>query len=106
MEGAPNEAGASLEEGILAGGPGGGGGGGGEPLNVDKIGEKAPSGVVVAPMLPPRPTNTEPSREIMPDRLLLSTYFPPHERIHPPTGMVAPDPKGALEIIHRWSPFN
>ena len=38
--------------------------------------------------------------------MLLSTYVPPHERIAPPTGMVAPDLEGAREIIHRWSPFN
>ena len=33
-------------------------------------------------------------------------YVPPHERIHPSMGMVAPDLEGAWEIIHRWSPFN
>ena len=35
-----------------------GGGGGGGASNVDEIGEGAPPGVVVAPMLPPRPANT------------------------------------------------
>ena len=43
LEGAPNEVSASLEEGIPIGGP----------LNVDEIGEKAPSWVVTAPMLLP-----------------------------------------------------
>ena len=67
LEGAPNEAGASLEEGILVGGP----------PNVDEIGEKAPSGVVDASMLSPKPANTEPSGKRLSDRLLLSTYVPP-----------------------------
>ena len=59
LEGAPNEAGAPLEEGIPARGP----------SNVDEIGGEAPSGVAAAPMLPPMPADTEPSRK----RLLLST---------------------------------
>ena len=57
-------------------------------------------------MLPPKPVDTEPSRKRLPDRLLLSTYVSPQERIHPSTSMVAPDLEGALEIIHPWSPFN
>ena len=40
------------------------------------------------------------------DRLLLSMCVPPQERIHPLMGIIAHDPEGALEIIHRWSPFN
>ena len=96
MEGALNEASASLEEGILVGGP----------PNVDEIREKAPSGVPTALMLPPRLVDTEPIRKRLLDRLLLSMYVPPQERIYPPTGMVAPDPEGALEIIHLLSPFN
>ena len=91
LEGAPNKASSSLEKGIPARGP----------SNVDEIGDKAPSGVAVTPMLPPRPVNTEPSRKRLPDQLLLNTYVLPQERIHPPKGMVAPDPEGALEIIHR-----
>ena len=67
LEGAPNEVGASLEEGIPAGGP----------LNVDKIGENGPSRVATAPMLPPKPADTKPSRKRLLDRLLLSTYVPP-----------------------------
>ena len=38
--------------------------------------------------------------------MLLSTYVPPYERVHPPTGMVALDLEGAKEINHRWRPFN
>ena len=57
LEGALNEADASLEEGILVGGP----------PNVDEIGEKAPSRVAATPMLPPRPADTEPSKKRLPD---------------------------------------
>ena len=96
LESAPNEVGAPLEEGIPVG----------EPSNVNEIGDEAPTGVATAPMLPPKPTNTKPSRKRLHDRVLLSTYVPPQEMMHPLTGMVAPDPKGAREIIHRWSPFN
>ena len=87
LEGAPNEAGASVEEGIPVGGP----------PNVDEIGEKAPSRVATTPMFPSRLADTEPSSKKMSDRLLLSMYVPPHERIHPPMGMVATDLEGALE---------
>ena len=90
LESVPNEAGASLEEGFPIG----------EPPNVNKIGEKAPSWVTTAPMLPPRLADTEPSRKRMPDRLLLSTYVPSQEMVHPPTGMATLDLEGALEIIH------
>ena len=67
LEGVPNEAGASLEEGNPTRGP----------PNVNEIGEKAPSGVTATPMLPPRHADTKPSRKRMLDRLLLSTYVPP-----------------------------
>ena len=42
----------------------------------------------------------------MPDRLLLSSYVPPQEWVHPSLDMVAPMLEGAREIIYRWSPFN
>ena len=96
FEGAPNEVGAPLEEGILVGGP----------SNVDEIGEEASLGVAAAPMLPPRPVDIEPRRKRLLDRVLLSTYVPSQERIHPSTGMVALDLEGAREVIHRWIPFN
>ena len=96
MEGVPNEAGASLKEGIPIGGH----------LNVDKIRENAPSGAIAPMMLPPKPADIEPSRKRLVNQLLLSTFVSPQERIHPLTGMVAHDPEGALEIIHCWSPFN
>ena len=74
--------------------------------NVDKIGEGSPLGVVAAPIPPLKPTNTVFSRRRTPEHMLLSTYVPPHERIHPPASMVAPDLESVREIIHRWSPFN
>ena len=49
-------------------------------------------------MLLPRPVDTAPSRKRLPDRVLLSLYVPPHERIHPPTGMVAPELEGRSSI--------
>ena len=76
------------------------------PSNVDEIREKAPLEVAAAPILQPNPADIEPSRKMLPDRVLLSTYVPLQERIHHPTGKVAPDAEGALNIIHHWSPFN
>ena len=72
-------------------GGGGGGGGGGGPSNVDKIGEGALSGVAAASMLQPRPVDTGSGRKRPLDRVLLSTYVPSQERIHPSTSMAAPD---------------
>ena len=95
MEGAPKKDSAPQEEEIPTGGP-----------SVDEIGEGSSSGVVVALIPPPKPANTIPSRRRMSEQVLLSTYVPPHERIPPPTGMVALDLEGAQEIIHRRSPFN
>ena len=53
LGGAPNEAGAPLEKGILAKGP----------SNVDEIREEALLRVAATPMLLPRPADTEPSRK-------------------------------------------
>ena len=95
LEGAP-KVGEPLEEGIPVGG-----------LSiVDEIGEGSPSGVAAAPLPPPKLADTVSSRRRPPNQVLLSTYVPPYERIHPPAGMVAPDLEGAQEIIHCWSPFN
>ena len=67
LEGVPNEANASLEQGILVRGT----------RYVNEIGENSPSGVIAAPMIPPRSTDTEPSRKRLPDWLLLSMYVLP-----------------------------
>ena len=92
----PNEVGASLKKGVPVV----------SSLNIEEVRERAPSGVVTAPVLPPKPASTELNKKWLPDRVLLSTYVPPLERIHPSMGMVAPNPEGVLEIVHRWSPFN
>ena len=88
LEGAPNEAGATLEEGVPVMGP----------FVVEEIRDEAPPGVADAPMLPPRFVGARSSRKRPPDRLLLSMYVSPLDRIHPLTGMVAPNPEGVLEI--------
>ena len=76
---ASSEADAPLEKGIPTRGP----------SNVDGIGEGAPSGVVAALTFPPRPADTKSSRKRSPNQVLLSTYIPPRERVHPLAGMVA-----------------
>ena len=68
--------------------------------------DEALSRVAAALMISPMVADTEPSRKRLPDRVLLSTYVPPQERIHPPTSIITPDPESAREIIHHWSPFN
>ena len=80
LEGVPSEDSAPQEEGILVGG-----------YSVDEIGEGSPSGVVAALLPPPKLASTVPSRRKPPNQVLLSMYVPPHGRIAPPTGMVAPD---------------
>ena len=42
----------------------------------------------------------------MNDQLLLSSYVPLQEWVHPSGDTMAPGPEGAWEIIDRWSPFN
>ena len=89
-------AGASLEKGVpIVSSP-----------NFEEVGKGAPLGVVTASVPPPKPTGTGPSKKPLPDQVLLSTYVLPLERVHPSTGMVAPDLEGVLEIVHRWSLFN
>ena len=96
LEGTPSGVGAPLAEGIPARGP----------SNVDEIGKGSPSGVTIALLPPPRLADIVSSRRRLPYQVLLSTYVPPYERIHPPADMVIPDLEGAQEIINHWSPFN
>ena len=42
----------------------------------------------------------------MPDQLLLSSYVPTQEWVHPSADTVAPGSKRTREIIDYWSPFN
>ena len=80
LEGTPSKDSAPREEGIPVGGP-----------SVDEIGKGSPSEVVVAPLPLLKLEDPAPSGRRLPDQVLLSTYVPPHERIHPPAGMVALD---------------
>ena len=74
--------------------------------SVEEVGMGAPLGVVIALAPPPKPTIARPSKKRLPDWVLVSTYVPPLERVHPSTDMVAPDLKDVLKIIHHWSPLN
>ena len=94
-KGTPSGVSVPLEEGIPIGRP-----------TVDEIGEGSLSGVATVLLPSPKPENTVLNRRRPPDHLLLSTYVPPYERIHPSVGMVAPNLEGAQKIIHCWSPFN
>ena len=62
---------------------------------MDEIGEGSPSGVAAALLPPPKPASTVPSKRRPPGQVMLSMYFPPHERIAPSEGMVALDLQGA-----------
>ena len=59
------------------------------------MGEGSPSRVAIAPLPPPSPVDTVSTRRNPLDQVLLSTYIPPYERIHPPAGMVVLDLEGA-----------
>ena len=76
------------------------------PPNVEEAGMGAPSGVVIASAPPPKSTGVGPSKKQLPGQVLVSTYVPPLERVHPSTDMVVSDLKAMLEIVHHWSPLN
>ena len=65
-----------------------------------------PSGVVTAPAPLPMSTDIRPSKKQLLDRVLVSTFVPPLERVQPSMDMVIPDLEDVLKIIHRWSPLN
>ena len=91
-----NEASTPLEEGVLAA----------SPSNVEEVGMGAPSEVVTAPTPPPKSTDIGPSKKRLPERVIVSTYVRPLERVHPSTDTVAPDLEDMLKIVHRWNPLN
>ena len=84
-----NEAGMSLEEGVPVG----------SSPSVEEVGEDAPAGVVTASVPLPKLASTGPSKKRLPNRVLVSTYVPSLERVHPSTGMVAPDLESMLKIV-------
>ena len=75
---------------------------GGSP-SAEGVVAKAPLEVVATPL---KVVMAGSRRLRMPDQLLLSSYVPPKDRVHPLANTVAPGPKGSREIIDRWSPFN
>ena len=54
-------------------------------LNVGEVGMDALSGVVTTPAPLPRSTGAGLRKKRFPDRVLVSTYVPPLERVHPST---------------------
>ena len=86
-----NEANTPLEEGVPVA----------SPPNVKDFGMGAPSRVVTAPTPPPKSIGAGPSKNRLPDRVLVSTYVSPLERVHPSTDMVVPDLEDVLKIVHR-----
>ena len=88
---APKEAYAPLEDGILVEGSSG----------AEGVMAEAPLEVVVALLFSTKVRSAGPRRPRMLDQLLLSSYVPPQEWVHPSVDTVAPRLEGALEIIDR-----
>ena len=61
----------------------------------------APSRVVTAPTPPPKSIGTRLSKKRLPDRVLVSMYVSPLERVHPSTDMVVSNLEDVLKIVHR-----
>ena len=66
--------------------------------SVEEVGMGAPSRVVIAITPLPKPTDAEPNKKRLLDRVLVSTYVPPPERVHPLTDMVTQDIEDVLKI--------
>ena len=62
--------------------------------------------VVPTPLFLSRLVSVGPHRLRMPDQLLLSSYVPPQEWVHPLADIVAFSLEGTREIINCWSLFN
>ena len=73
------------------------------PPNVE---DPSPSRVVSSPVPPSKPTNIGPSKKRVLDRVLMSTYVPPLERVRPSMNTVDLELEDVLKLILRWSPFN
>ena len=58
-----------------------------------------PSGVIAAPAPSPKPTGTGPTKKRLPDRVIVSMYVQPLERVHPSTNMVGLDLEDMLKIV-------
>ena len=93
---ASTEACASLEDGVLVGGP----------PNADGVVGEAPSEIVVGLSFSTRLANAGPRRPRLPNWLMLGSYVLSQEWDRPLTDIVALGPKVSWEIIDRRSPFN
>ena len=71
------------------------------PQNVEEFRMGAPLGVVIAPKSPPKSTGVGPSKKRFPDWVIVSTYVPPLERVHPLLDMEALDLEDVLKIARR-----
>ena len=96
MGGSISEANTSLEEGVLIASPPSG----------EEVGMGTPLGVVTALAPPPKSIDIKPSKKQLPDRVLVSTYVLPRERVHPLMDVVASNLKDVLKFVHHWSPLN
>ena len=91
-----NEDNTPLEEGVSAA----------SPPNVEEVRMGAPSGVVTDPKHPPPPppppksTSIGLSKKRLPNRVLVSTYVSPLERVHPTTDIVVPDLEDVLKFVY------
>ena len=74
------------------------------PPNVEEVGLGSPSRVVIALASLPRPTGAKPSKKRFLDRVIVSTYVPPLERVRPSLDMEALDLEDVLKIAHCWNP--
>ena len=76
------------------------------PPNVEEVRMGAPSGVVIAPASSPKPTGTGPIKKRFPDRVIISTYVPPLERVRPSLDMEALDLEDVMKITRCYNPLN
>ena len=67
---------------------------------------EAPLEVTPAPSFLSRLASVLPRNPRIPNQLLLSSYVPRQEWVHPLANIVALGPEGAREIIDCWIPFN
>ena len=59
------------------------------------------SGVVMVPAPLLKSTSVGPSKKRLPDRVLVSTYVPPLDRVHSSTVGEVSDLEDVLKVIHR-----
>ena len=84
----PIEANTPLEEGVPTV----------SPPDVEEVGMDASLGVVIASTPPPNSTDAGLSKKWLPDRVLVSTYVSPLERVHPSTDMVVLNLEDVLKL--------